>query len=200
MARRVCARREPPGRPSLDALLQNRYERMTGLLQRGRRMAQDSRTGRSHMGPPHVDSVHRSSAQSFARLGFGLLASIALALALVTTAVGAAGHAPSFAAPETYRTGKFPLLQIADLNGDGKPDVVTANGGRNTNTVSVFLNAGDGSFPSRHDFATGTGPYESPLGVADLNGDGKPDLAIATHAGHTVSVFLNRGDGSFSLK
>src|SRR6266540_1910189 len=194
MARRVCARREPPGRPSLDALLQNRYERMTGLLQRGRRMAQDSRTGRSHMGPPHVDSVHRSSAQSFARLGFGLLASIALALALVTTAVGAAGHAPSFAAPETYRTGKFPLLQIADLNGDGKPDVVTANGGRNTNTVSVFLNAGDGSFPSRHDFATGRDPRS--LAVADLNGDGKPDFA-SPYVG-AVSVLLNRGGGSFA--
>jgi hypothetical protein len=131
-----------------------------------------------------------------ARPSIVLLCFIGIALALGAIARSASGRAPSFAAAKSYRTGNLPLLRIADLNGDGKPDLVTANDG--ANTVSVLLNAGDGRFPSRHDFATGRGPVQ--LAVADLNGDGKPDLLTGNFKDGTVSVLLNSGDGSFAPK
>src|SRR5207237_940145 len=63
---------------------------------------------------------------------------------------------------------------------------------------SVLLNRGDGSFQARVDYRTGKSPLS--LAIADLNGDGKPDLAIANEDAYSVSVFVNRGDGSFQAK
>ena len=106
----------------------------------------------------------------------------------------------SFRAKLTYATGAFPqAVAIGDLNGDGKPDLVTAGGGiGNGNTVSVLLNRGDGTFGDTADYPTGNNATS--VAIGDLNGDGKPDLAIANFGygtGNTVSVLLNRGDGSF---
>jgi hypothetical protein len=86
-------------------------------------------------------------------------------------------------------------VAIADLNGDRALDVATANWG--TNSVSVFLNVGDGSFLSRRDFLTGAFPES--IAAGDLNGDGKPDLATANDEDKTVSVLANRGGGRFLL-
>ena len=61
------------------------------------------------------------------------------------------------------------------MNGDGKPDLVTAN--LSDNTVSVLLGNGNGTFQNQHTFATGSFPYSVALG--DVNGDGKPDLVVA---------------------
>ena len=89
-------------------------------------------------------------------------------------------------------------LVVADLNGDGKPDLAVAN--LNGTTVSVLLNKGDGTFAARVDYPTGAQPFS--VAAADLNGDGKPDLAVA-NAGignGRVSVLLNNGDGTFAAK
>jgi predicted NUDIX family NTP pyrophosphohydrolase len=89
-------------------------------------------------------------------------------------------------------------LEIADLNGDAKPDIVTAN--RLADDVSVFLNAGYGSF-LRRDYVTSARP--SSLAIADLDGDGKPDLVTGGEgdgAGGMVSVLANSGEGSFDAK
>ena len=61
------------------------------------------------------------------------------------------------------------------LNGDGKPDLAVAN--TDSNTVSVLLNNGTGTFAAKVDYPTGS--YPDSVAVADLNGDGKPDLAVA---------------------
>jgi hypothetical protein len=61
-------------------------------------------------------------------------------------------------------------------------------------TVSVLLNTGDGSFGGKRDYRTGRSPAS--IAIADLNGDGKPDVATANERG-TVSVLLGRGDGGF---
>src|SRR5437867_3249942 len=47
-------------------------------------------------------------------------------------------------------------------------------------------------------FDTGDGPAS--VAIGDLNGDGKPDLAVANHSSLTVSVLLGNGNGSFGAK
>ena len=66
-------------------------------------------------------------------------------------------------------------VAIGDLNGDGRPDLAVAND--DSNTVSVLLGNGDGTFGANTDFGTGTRPAS--VAIGDLNGDGRPDLAVA---------------------
>jgi hypothetical protein len=95
---------------------------------------------------------------------------------------------------ETFAVGVGPsALAVADVNGDGIPDLVVADGG--SNTVSVLLGHGDATFQAARDFATGKVPLA--VAVADLDGDGKPDLVVANQADNTVSVMPGNGDGSF---
>jgi FG-GAP-like repeat/PASTA domain len=133
-----------------------------------------------------LQHVRRFAPESFhSSASAVLLACVGLALMLgVVVASSAPAPAPSFAEPKNYGTGPGPdALAIGELNGDGRPDLVTANG----KAISVLLNGGDGSFQARRDYrARGTD-----LAIGDLNGDGKLDLAT------TFTVFLNRGDGSF---
>jgi FG-GAP-like repeat/Bacterial pre-peptidase C-terminal domain len=82
---------------------------------------------------------------------------------------------------------------VADLNGDGIPDIVTAN--RSDNSVSVLLGNRDGSFQTKETFTAGRLPIS--VAVADLNGDGIPDLVTANYTGSDVSVLLGNGDGTF---
>jgi hypothetical protein len=97
----------------------------------------------------------------------------------------------SFRAHRDYRTGLSPAsVAIGDLNGDGKPDLATANSEFLVNTVSVLANRGDGTFRPRLDYRTGAWPTS--VAVDDLTGDGKADLAIANSQANTVSVLLNR--------
>ncbi len=127
-----------------------------------------------------------------------LLACIGVALVLGVVARSAAPRAgPSFAAAKSYRTGDGPdSVAVADLNGDGKRDLVTAN--YDPSTVSVLLNRGAGRFAAKHDYATGKNPYLGTPAADDLNGDGKPDIVTGNFG--SVSVLLNRGDGSFEPK
>ena len=82
---------------------------------------------------------------------------------------------------------------VADLNGDGRPDIVTTNSA--DNTVSVLLGNGDGTFQPQQTFAVGRSPRG--LAVADLTGDGIPDLVVANYNDNTVSVLMGNGDGTF---
>ena len=82
-------------------------------------------------------------------------------------------------------------LAVGDFNGDGKPDLVTANAV--SNDVSVLLGDGTGGFGPAASFGVGTMP--SSVVVGDFNGDGEPDLATANVA--DVSILLNNGSGGF---
>jgi hypothetical protein len=81
----------------------------------------------------------------------------------------------------------------ADLDGDGKVDLVVADSG---GKVSVLLGNGNGSFAARVDYPSDAGSFA--VAAMDLNGDGKPDLAVANSGGGTVSVLLNKGNGTFA--
>jgi len=82
----------------------------------------------------------------------------------------------------------------ADINGDGKPDLIVANSG--SNTISVLMGNGNGTFSSPLNYAVGKAPKA--VAAADLNGDGAIDLVTANQDSGTISVLLNRGDGTFA--
>lgn len=79
---------------------------------------------------------------------------------------------------------------VADINGDGNPDVVVANS--LSGTVGVLLGRGARTFKRAITYPAFGASW---VAIADLNGDGKLDLAVAN--GSAAGVLLGSGDGSF---
>jgi hypothetical protein len=111
---------------------------------------------------------------------------------LNTTPAGAS--TPSFAPQQSFAAGNnSAFLATADINGDGRADILTSNF-TNDDTVSVLLNttpvgASIPTFAAHQDFTTGDIPID--ISAADVNGDGRPDLLVANFNDNTVSVLLN---------
>ncbi len=85
-------------------------------------------------------------------------------------------------------------LAAADFNQDTVLDLVVAN--TFSNTVSVLLGNGMGSFSARMAFATGI--TANSLDVGDFNGDGKPDIVVSSRTTSEISVLIGDGFGGFS--
>jgi hypothetical protein len=77
----------------------------------------------------------------------------------------------------------------ADVNGDGKLDLITANYA--SQSVSVLLGKGDGTFQAAKNFAAFVGTGSSAPAVGDFNGDRKVDIVTGG------SLLLGNGDGTF---
>src|SRR5438270_526986 len=98
---------------------------------------------------------------------------------------------PSFIAAPFVSVGSGPeSVAVGSFTSDGHADLVVAN--LTSNTVSILLGNGDGSFQSAQSYPAGFLPDAVALG--DFNGDGHADLAIADD-GLGVSVLLGNGDG-----
>jgi hypothetical protein len=86
-------------------------------------------------------------------------------------------------------------IALDDLNGDGRPDIVTAS--YYMNTVSVLLGLGDGTFTAMAAYPGRGHPTSVALG--DLDGDGKLDLVTTSYDTNCVSLLLGMGDGTFDV-
>jgi hypothetical protein len=107
----------------------------------------------------------------------------------------------SFQEARDFAAGLAPgSVAVGDFNGDGRSDLAVANTGSDPlfgGSVSVLLGNGDGSFQAARTFALSAVSYApGSIAVGDFNGDGQPDLAVATRA-FAVTVLLGIGDGSF---
>jgi hypothetical protein len=110
----------------------------------------------------------------------------------------------------TFRAGQtIPLgvgafsIDVADLNGDGHPDLVVADQGPSDGTGEVWVLLGNGNGTFRVDHVYQTGMLTQWVDVADLNGDGLPDIIVADQGlqdpglGGDVMVFWGDGRGEF---
>ena len=120
-----------------------------------------------------------------------------LSIAECSSSVHVATGDGTFQAKQSLGTGRMPAsVAVADFNGDGKSDLVTAD--YYDNTVSVLLGNGNGTFQPGQTFGTGSEPYS--VVVADFNGDGKSDMVTVSNGDNTASVLLGNGDGTFQAK
>jgi hypothetical protein len=94
-------------------------------------------------------------------------------------------------------TGRSPAsIAVADLNHDQHADLVVAN--FDDGTVSVLLGDGKEHFTPAHGSPFACGPSPNDIAVADLNGDGNPDLIVANTETPNITVLLGDGRGGFS--
>jgi VCBS repeat protein len=91
------------------------------------------------------------------------------------------------------------LIATADFNGDGFPDLMVAENYYDSGSalLNVLLENADGSFTPVTTPIPGLNPTW--LTVGDYNGDGIPDLAVASFDSYTVSILLGNGDGTFRV-
>ena len=112
-----------------------------------------------------------------------------------------------FRTPGSYvAVAKHPYqrIRVADLNGDGKADIVSPN--LEGDNVTILLSDGEGGFrqPSGSPFPCGDSPFN--VAIGDVNADGIPDLAIVNSPSSTadrsgrdgLTILTGDGRGGFT--
>ncbi|CAF4886753.1 unnamed protein product [Rotaria sp. Silwood1] len=107
-------------------------------------------------------------------------------------------HNGRFASETTCSTGHSSTGQaiaIGDFNNDGWLDMAIATS--HTNNVGILLGTGNGSFLPIQTYPTGLNSGPRAIAVADFNGDGQLDIAVANHNGNNLGIFFGYRNGSF---
>lgn len=162
-----------------------------------------ARPGNSRRRSPSTGRSRRSRALVALALAAGVAATVQVAPAAAITL-----GPPSFDAPVSYdshatNTG---AIAIADLNGDGKPDVATVSQlrGEPNYGLAVFLGTGDAGLGTASNYPAPVIPFPSSTSllisvrIGDLNGDGKPDIVSEDSENAIVLVWINDGTGHFA--
>ncbi len=117
---------------------------------------------------------------------------------LVYPGLGNGAFEPALNGGHGFFTGTNPVgITVADLTGDGRPDLIIANEG--SNDVSILLNVQVGNsftFEQGPRLQAGLGPVATV--VADVLGDGVPDLVIANSVSNSVWLLQGLGNGFFN--
>ena len=135
---------------------------------------------------------------------FRLLVSVCSGLAFLSPALSQNNQ--GFVATRSIGVGGIPWSSaVGDFNHDGIPDIAVANGNLNSqvgNTVAVVLGVGNGKFHSVVQYPTNQ--VAQFVSIADVNGDGDPDIVVASYVNDIVTpvgvieVLMGKGDGTFA--
>src|SRR5262249_29621813 len=123
--------------------------------------------------------------------GFHFFPDTTASVLLNTTPLGATTS--TFAKAQTFTTGVRSIsVALRDVNNDGKPDMVVAN--ESDQTVSLLLNttapgATTAAFAGQQALPAGSAPVS--VAVSDLNGDGAPDIVLASQSTPALSLLQN---------
>jgi len=102
----------------------------------------------------------------------------------------------TFGSPTTFTVGGEPAsLAVGHFIAGGPLDLVVTNFSNNSNSISVLLGNGDGTFKTAVNYPVGEGPVSVAMG--DFNGDKIPDLVVVNESANNVSILLGNGDGTF---
>jgi hypothetical protein len=123
--------------------------------------------------------------------------------ALFVSVLPLASTPPLFLPAVTYSTGgvsRTGFVAVADVNGDGKPDIIATNTQGTLSSVGILLGNGDGTLQPAQTYPAGYEPTS--IAVADVNGDGRPDLVVSILCNYPdchglAGVLLGNGDGTF---
>ncbi len=128
---------------------------------------------------------------------YGSTAGVSVLLGTGNT-TGTFGTASVYSAgASTSTTNGISSLAVGDVNGDGRPDIVTANNGGDAGRVAVLLGTGGGAFGGATLYVAGTSTALMEVLLADVNADGKLDILTSNSTTDAVGVLLNTGTGTF---